>query len=75
MQKRTDLSAGTINGANRLTIELIEPSDAPPIIAINWPAKSTVCTPTNYDRTAANAMRLLAAATVRLAQIRRDRRL
>jgi hypothetical protein len=75
MSQRTDLSAGNINGADRLIVEFIEPLDTPPIIAITWPSKPTVCTPANYDQTAANAMRLLAAATVRLAQIRRDRRL
>jgi hypothetical protein len=75
MHQRTDLSVGNINDTDRLIIELIEPLDAPPIVAINWPSKPTVCTPGDYDQTAATAMRVLANATVRLAQIRRGRKL
>ena len=31
----TDLSAGPINWPDRLVVELIEPLDTPPIVAIN----------------------------------------
>ena len=37
MHERTDLSAGGLNGSDRLTVELIEPPDTPPIVKINWP--------------------------------------
>lgn len=59
----------------RLTIELIEPTNKPPIVAINWPPKPTITTPATYDQVAANAMRLLAAATVELAAIKVWRKL
>jgi hypothetical protein len=49
MHKCIDLSAGNLNGSDRLAVELIEPADLPPVIAINWPSKHTVCTPANYD--------------------------
>jgi hypothetical protein len=75
MHQRTDLAAGALNGSDLLSIELIEPPDSPPIVAINWPAKATVCTPRNYDQAAAAAMRILAAATVELAAIRVRRKL
>jgi hypothetical protein len=70
MNQRTDLSAGTINGHDRLVVELIEPPDTPPIVAINWPAKRTVCTPAKCAEVAAAAMRLLANASTALARIK-----
>jgi hypothetical protein len=75
MHHRTDLSAGNLNGSDRLTVELIQPPDAPPIVAINWPPKATVCTPAQLDAVVATAMRLLANAVVELAAIRRRRKL
>jgi hypothetical protein len=45
MPKRTDLSVGNLHGSDRLTVELVEPTGKPPIIAITWPPKPTVCTP------------------------------
>jgi hypothetical protein len=75
MPKRTDLSAGKINGSDRLTVELVEPTGKPPIIAITWPPKPTVCTPAQFDQVVATAMRLLSAAVVELAALRVHRRL
>jgi hypothetical protein len=75
MHKRTDLSAGNLNGSDRLSIELIEPTDSPPIIAINWPPKATMSTPAQLDAVVATAMRLLANAVVELAAIRKRRKL
>ena len=43
MHKRTDLAAGTINGFDRLHVELIQPPDTPAFIAVNWPAAATIC--------------------------------
>jgi hypothetical protein len=72
MPKRTDLSAGNLNGSDRLTVE---PTGKPPFVAINWPTATTITTPASYDNVAAVAMRLLAAASVQLAGIRIHRRL
>jgi len=73
MPKRTDLSAGQINGSDRLTVELIRPHDTPPIVKVNWPTKPTICTPANYDQMAAAAMRLLAAASTTIAGLKARR--
>jgi hypothetical protein len=75
MPKRTDLSAGNLNGSDRLAVELIEPADLPPVIAINWPSKHTVCTPANYDQVAAAAMRVLATASTAIAGLKARRML
>jgi hypothetical protein len=75
MPKRTDLSAGNLNGSDRLVVELIEPTGTPPFVAINWPTAATITTPASYDQVAANTMRLLSAAVVELAALRRWRRL
>jgi hypothetical protein len=75
MPKRTDLSAGNLNGSDRLTVELVEPTGKPPIIAIIWPPKPTVCTPPQFDQVVATAMRLLSAAVIELAAIRARLRL
>jgi len=69
MQHRTDLSSGALNRSDRLLIQLIE-GDTPPIVAIVWPTKPTMCTPDSYAQVAAAAMRLLADASTRLAAIR-----
>ena len=39
MHKRTDLSAGALNGSDHLKVELIEPTGKTPIVAITWPPK------------------------------------
>jgi hypothetical protein len=75
MYDRTDLSTGQINGQDKLSIELIEPPDLPPFIAITWPAKATVCTPAQLDTVVAAAMGLLAASVVELAALRARKRL
>ena len=64
MHKRTDLSTGNLNGADRLSVELIESPDMPPTGAIVWPPKATICTPAHLDAVVATAMRLLANAVV-----------
>jgi hypothetical protein len=72
---RTDLSAGNLNGSDRLTVELVEATGEPPIIAITWPPKPTVCTPAQFDQVVATAMRLLSAAVIELAALRVRKRL
>jgi hypothetical protein len=75
MSNRIDLSAGNLNGSDRLIVELIEPHDKPPIIAIRWPEKPTITPPAHLDAVVAVAMRLLANAVVEVAAIRRRRKL
>jgi hypothetical protein len=75
MSKVTQLAHGPINGADELSIELIEPPDLPPAIRLRWPQKPTVCTPAQLDAVVAAAMRILANSVVELAAIRTRRRL
>jgi hypothetical protein len=73
MHQRTDLSAGLINGHDRLTVELIQPTDTPPIVAINWPAAATIATPANYAAVAAAITRLIAESATALAGLKARR--
>jgi hypothetical protein len=65
MSKPTNLSAGSLNGSDRLTVQLIDGDT--PTVAIVWPTAVTVTSPAAYDQTAATAMRILAAASTALA--------
>jgi hypothetical protein len=68
MHQRTDLAAGTINGHDRLTVELIQPADTPSFVAINWPAAATIATPANYPAVAATIVRIIAESATSLAR-------
>ena len=69
MHQRTDLAGGLVNGHDRLLVELIQPTDTPPIVAITWPAKTTMCTPANHPAVAAAIIRIAESATA-LARIK-----
>jgi hypothetical protein len=76
MSNVTELSRGQINGRDTITIELIEADETPAVIIIRWPAKATVLHPRRFPAAAADTTaRVLAAAVVKLAQIRRDQKL
>jgi hypothetical protein len=68
MHQRTDLSAGSIDGSDRILIKLIEPPDTPPIVVVTWPAKPTVATPANYPAVAVAITRLIAESATALAR-------
>jgi hypothetical protein len=71
----TVLSTGRINGADSITIELIEANETPAVVIIRWPSKPSVFHPRLFPAAADTAARTFAAAVVKLAQIKRDRRL
>jgi hypothetical protein len=75
MTQSTILSSGTINGVDRLTIELIQADSTPAVVRIVWPTGATITTPAHYREVASAAMRLLAEASTTLARIRARRRL
>jgi hypothetical protein len=75
MSKITELASSTINGADSIMIELVEADETPAAVIVRWPLKPTVLHPHRFPTTADTAARLFAAAAVRLAQIRRERRL
>ena len=45
---RTELATGTINGSDRLIVELVEADDMPPIVLVEWPPQPTVCNPDRF---------------------------
>ena len=73
MPKRTDLSAGNLNGSDRLTVEHIDGDT--PTVAVVWPTAGTITTPAAYDQTATTAMRILGAASTAFAQRKARRHL
>jgi hypothetical protein len=68
MSKRTDLAVGPINRADRIHVELIEPLDSPPFVAITWLQKHTVAAPAGYPAVAAAITRLIAESATALTQ-------
>jgi hypothetical protein len=70
----TDLAHGTINGADELVVQLIQPADNPSVIIIRWPAAPTITTAARYNEVASAAMKILAYASTRYAQIQAQRR-
>jgi hypothetical protein len=60
---------------NTISVELSEANETPAVIIVRWPAKPTVLHPLRFSAVADVATRVFAAAVVKLAQIRRDRRL
>jgi hypothetical protein len=75
VNQSTILSSGPINGADTLTIEVIQPDSIPAVVRIVWPTAATITTPAHYLQVAGAAMRLLAEASTTLARIRASRRL
>jgi hypothetical protein len=73
MHQTTQLASGSINGHDRLTVELVEPPDLPAAVLVRWPTKPSVCTPDAYSNVAAACMQVLSAAVVELAAIRTRR--
>ena len=71
----TQLASGLINGQDRLTIELVEPTDLPSAILLRWPQKPSITTPDAYSNVAAACMQVLSAAVVELAALRVRKRL
>jgi hypothetical protein len=69
------LAHGPINGADTITIELIQPDSMPAVVRIVWPTAPTITTPARYLEVASAAMRLLAEAFTTLARIKANRRL
>jgi hypothetical protein len=75
MTEITELGSGQLNGTASITIELVEADETPAIVIIRWPSKPTVLHPHRFGSAADTAARTFAAAAVRLAAIKRERRL
>jgi hypothetical protein len=75
MSQITELASGQPTGSDSITIELVEADETPAVIIVRWPAKPTIIHPYRFGFVADLAARTFAAATVRLASIKRERRL
>jgi hypothetical protein len=71
MSHITELAAGQINTSDTITVEL---GGRRNLVIIRWAGKPTVVHLRRFPAAADAAARVFAAAVVKLAQIRRDRR-
>ena len=67
------VAAGQVNH-DQLRIELVEPTNAPAFVAINWPTAATVVDPKRFPDTAAAIAQLFARAHIVLAALRAHRK-
>ena len=75
MSKITELAMGQITITETLTVELVEADQTPAVVIVRWPAKPTVFHPRRFPSAADHMARIFATAVVRLAAIKRERRL
>jgi hypothetical protein len=75
MSKVTTLAEGQVTAVDSIVIELIEADEPPAVIIIRWPAKVSVLHLRLFPAAADTAARIFAASVVKLAQIRRARKL
>ncbi len=75
MSQVTELASGQLTAVDAIVIELVQANKTPAAVIIRWPAKPSVLHPHRFPAVAEIAARTFAAAVVKLAQIRRDRRL
>jgi hypothetical protein len=75
MSKVTTLAEGQLTAVDTITIELVEADETPAVVIVQWPAQPTVLHPRRFPGAADSAARTFATAVVKLAQIKRERRL
>ena len=75
MPKVTELASAQLTAVDTITIELVQANETHTVVIIRWPAKASVLHPRRFPGLADLAARTFATAVVKLAQIRRDRKL
>jgi hypothetical protein len=75
MTERTVLAHGQDTPTETIIVELLEADQTPAVIIVRWPNKPSVFHPRRFPGAADSAARVFAAAAVRLAAIKRERRL
>ena len=75
MSQITQLASAQLTAVDVLTIELVETSEHPTVVIVRWPDKPTVMHPRRFPSGANTAAAAFAAAIVKLAHIRRERKL
>ena len=69
------LATGQITSTETIIVELIEADETPAVVIVRWPSKPSVFHPCRFPSAADNAARTFASAVVKLAQIKRGRKL
>jgi len=69
MSKTTMLATGRITGAEIITVQLVEPSDSPPVVFIRWPGQPSVTDRHRLPAVANAVMAVLAEAIAKLTSI------
>ena len=75
MSKITELAASQLTPTDALIVVLSEPDDIPASVVIHWPSRPTALDPRSFTPATDAAVKTLAAAVVKLAQIRRHHHL
>ena len=75
MSEITELASAQLTATAAIIIELIEADKTPAVVIVRWPAKASVLHPHRFAAAADVAARTFAAAVVKLAAIKRERRL
>jgi hypothetical protein len=75
MSNVTELASGQLTPTEAVTVELVEADETPAVVIVRWPSKATVLHPHRFGTAADIAARTFAAAAVRLAAIKRERKL
>jgi hypothetical protein len=75
MSKTTELASVQLSTVDMLVIELVENDERTAAVIIRWPVRPGVFNAKQFGPVATQVTTAFAGATVRLAQIRRDRKL
>jgi hypothetical protein len=75
MSQVTELASAQLTATETITVELIEADQTPAVIIVRWPSKPSVFHPGRFPGVDDSAARVFAAAAVRLASMKRERRL
>jgi hypothetical protein len=65
----------TLKSRDTIIVQLIETDETPAVVIVRWPTKPSVIHPHRFPSTADIVTRTFAAAAVRLAAMKRQRRL
>jgi hypothetical protein len=73
MSKVTELAAGQITKADRLTVELVQAIETPPVVLVRWPDSPSVLNPNPRELAdiAKAVVRVLAEAQTRIKAAKR----
>jgi hypothetical protein len=64
----TQLARGTVNGADQLSVQLIQPDGLPAVVRINWPRRPTTAAAAHYPAVAAAIVKIIADSAMALAR-------